>query len=173
MKDIFVWYRPKRLTRSYVYIFGATYEMHFDYEGRVMLSKPETAQVTKVVMSVKLSLWISWEKKTILNNLLSGIVKKRRNQLALWGLYIQHIDYEGRVMLSKPETALQVTEVVMSVKLSQEGNFFILATKANTTLLSTIKNCFRIFDAPWNLTHIITLNQMDNFKGHFNLGDIF
>ena len=58
-------------------------------------------------------------------------------------------NYEGRDMLANPETVLQVTEVVMSVKSSQVGNFFILATKASTTLLSTIKNCFRMFVAPW------------------------
>ena len=51
-------------------------------------------------------------------------------------------------MLSNPEMALQDTEVVMSVKLSQVGNFFPFITKPSITLLSTIKNCFRMFDAP-------------------------
>ena len=53
-----------------------------------------------------------------------------------------------RSTLSKPATTLHETEVVMSVKLSHVGNFFIRATNARITLPSTIKNCFRIFDAP-------------------------
>ena len=53
-----------------------------------------------------------------------------------------------RSTLSKPATALHETEVVMSVKLSQVGNFFIRATNARITLPSMIKNCFLIFEAP-------------------------
>ena len=53
-----------------------------------------------------------------------------------------------RSTLSKPATTLHSTEAVMSLKLSQVGNFFIRATNAKITLSSTIKNCFRIFDAP-------------------------
>ena len=53
-----------------------------------------------------------------------------------------------RSTLSKPVTTLHETQVVMSLKLSHVGNFFIRATNARITLPSTIKNCFRIFDAP-------------------------
>ena len=64
------------------------------------------------------------------------------------GVYEYPFEAVERSTLSKPATTLHETEVVMSVKLSQVGNFFIRATNARITLSSTIKNCFRIFDAP-------------------------
>jgi hypothetical protein len=54
----------------------------------------------------------------------------------------------GRVMLSKPDTVLQLTEVVMSVKLSQAVNFFFFVIKAMIALSFTIKNCLRVLLAP-------------------------
>jgi len=55
----------------------------------------------------------------------------------------------GRVMLSKPDTDLQLTEVVMSVKLSQAVNFFFFVMKAMIALSFTIKNCLRVLLAPF------------------------
>ena len=54
----------------------------------------------------------------------------------------------GSVTLSKPDTVLQLTEVVMSVKLSQAVNFFFLTMKAMIALSFTIRNCFRVLFAP-------------------------
>ena len=54
----------------------------------------------------------------------------------------------GRVMLSKPDTVLQLTDVVMSVKLSQAVNFFLLVMNAMIALSFTIKNCLRVLLAP-------------------------
>ena len=55
---------------------------------------------------------------------------------------------EGRVTLSKPDTVLQLTDVVMSVKLSHAVNFFRLVMKAMIALSFTIKNCLRVLLAP-------------------------
>ena len=55
---------------------------------------------------------------------------------------------EGRVTLSKPDTDLQLTDVVMSVKLSHAVNFFLLVMKAMIALSFTIKNCLRVLLAP-------------------------
>ena len=55
---------------------------------------------------------------------------------------------EGSVTLSRPDTVLQLTEVVMSVKLSQAVNFFLLVMKAMIALSFTIRNCFRVLFAP-------------------------
>ena len=54
----------------------------------------------------------------------------------------------GSVTLSRPDTVLQLTEVVMSVKLSQAVNFFLLVMKAMIALSFTIRNCFRVLFAP-------------------------
>ena len=54
----------------------------------------------------------------------------------------------GSVTLSRPDTVLQLTEVVMSVKLSQAVNFFFLTMKAMIALSFTIRNCFRVLFAP-------------------------
>ena len=54
----------------------------------------------------------------------------------------------GRVMLSKPDTVLQLTDVVMSVKLSQAVNFFLFVMNAMIALSFTIKNCLRVLLAP-------------------------
>ena len=50
--------------------------------------------------------------------------------------------------MSKPDTVLQLTDVVMSVKLSQAVNFFLLVMKAMIALSFTIKNCLRVLFAP-------------------------
>lgn len=55
----------------------------------------------------------------------------------------------GSVTLSRPDTVLQLTEVVMSVKLSQAVNFFFLTMKAMIALSFTIRNCFRVLFAPF------------------------
>ena len=55
---------------------------------------------------------------------------------------------EGRVTLSKPDTVLQLTDVVMSVKLSHAVNFFRLVMKAMIALSFTIKNCLRVLLSP-------------------------
>merc|ERR1719219_2486154 len=55
---------------------------------------------------------------------------------------------EGGVTLSKPDTVLQLTDVVMSVKLSHAVNFFRLVMKAMIALSFTIKNCLRVLLAP-------------------------
>ena len=63
-------------------------------------------------------------------------------------LLLELEEEEGRVMLSKPDTDLQLTDVVMSVKLSQAVNFFFLTMKAMIALSFTIKNCLRVLLAP-------------------------
>ena len=45
-------------------------------------------------------------------------------------LLLELEEEEGRVTLSKPDTDLQLTDVVMSVKLSHAVNFFLLVMKA-------------------------------------------
>jgi len=63
-------------------------------------------------------------------------------------LLLELDEEEGRVTLSKPDTVLQLTDVVMSVKLSQAVNFFLLVMKAMIALSFTIKNCLRVLFAP-------------------------
>merc|ERR1719220_1289718 len=63
-------------------------------------------------------------------------------------LLLELEEEEGRVMLSKPDTDLQLTDVVMSVKLSHAVNFFLLVMKAMIALSLTIKNCLRVLLAP-------------------------
>ena len=63
-------------------------------------------------------------------------------------LELEDEEEEGRVMLSKPDTDLQLTDVVMSVKLSHAVNFFLLVMKAMIALSFTIKNCLRVLLAP-------------------------
>ena len=67
-------------------------------------------------------------------------------------LLLELVDEEeeevGSVTLSRPDTVLQLTEVVMSVKLSQAVNFFLLVMKAMIALSFTIRNCFRVLFAP-------------------------
>jgi len=63
-------------------------------------------------------------------------------------LELEEEEEEGRVTLSKPDTDLQLTDVVMSVKLSHAVNFFLLVMKAMIALSFTIKNCLRVLLAP-------------------------
>jgi len=63
-------------------------------------------------------------------------------------LLLELEEEEGRVTLSKPDTDLQLTDVVMSVKLSHAVNFFLLVMKAIIALSFTIKNCLRVLLAP-------------------------
>merc|ERR1719237_963203 len=63
-------------------------------------------------------------------------------------LLLEVEEEEGRVTLSKPDTDLQLTDVVMSVKLSHAVNFFLLVMKAMIALSFTIKNCLRVLLAP-------------------------
>ena len=63
-------------------------------------------------------------------------------------LLLELDEEEGSVTLSRPDTVLQLTEVVMSVKLSQAVNFFLLVMKAMIALSFTIRNCFRVLFAP-------------------------
>lgn len=63
-------------------------------------------------------------------------------------LELEDEEEEGRVTLSKPDTDLQLTDVVMSVKLSHAVNFFLLVMKAMIALSFTIKNCLRVLLAP-------------------------
>ena len=63
-------------------------------------------------------------------------------------LLLELDEEEGRVTLSKPDTVLQLTDVVMSVKLSQAVNFFLFTMKAMIALSFTIKNCLRVLFAP-------------------------
>ena len=63
-------------------------------------------------------------------------------------LLLELDEEEGRVTLSKPDKVLQLTHVVMSMKLSQVVNFLLLVLKAMIALSFTIKNCLRVLFAP-------------------------
>ena len=63
-------------------------------------------------------------------------------------LLLELDEEEGRVTLSKPDTFLQLTHVVMSMKLSQAVNFLLLVLKAMIALSFTIKNYLRVLFAP-------------------------
>ena len=63
-------------------------------------------------------------------------------------LLLELDEEEGRVTLSKPDKVLQLTHVVMSMKLSQVVNFLLLVLKAMIALSFTIKNCLRVLLAP-------------------------